>query len=240
MKDNAKNIKNSNSEMIPIDVSKLTNLKYIKVIYVDANNNLHEICSEKQIISNDLIYIDCSSDNNIDIACPIGVVIKLITKEAIYFAKVVLSNITKKINKILLTVNAPKKAIRQQNRKHYRIDKERPCVLLFNDGENDCKTYIAQTVNLSKGGVLVSNVESILSDEPVTIKFSKNDSYNIAMFLEQDLNLKTYATIVRSEFVNNKYRYAFQFSKILKKSEPLFDKYLISEEFKILKNTKYK
>lgn len=238
MEVDAKNIKNSNSEMMSIDVSKMTNLEYIKVIYVDANNNLHEICSEKRIISNNLIYLYCSIDNNINVTCPTGVVIKLITKEAIYFAKVVLNNITKKNNQIILTINAPNKAIRQQNRKYYRINMERPCVLLFYDDKNNCQSYIAQTVNLSRGGVLISNVESILNDEQVIIKFSKNDSYNIAMFLEQNLNLKANAIIVRSEFVNNTYRYAFQFSKILKKSEMLFDKYLTREEFKILKNTK--
>ena len=139
-----------------------------------------------------------------------------------------------------MILDAPEKTVRQQNREFYRIDIDCPCVLLLDNDKNNSKTYIAQSANISKGGTLLHNLESIsiMDYEQINLQMTNGDGCYITMFLEQNLKVKSYAKLVRSESVNNKYRYAFQFLNIPKKYSIPFDKYLANEEFKLLKAIK--
>lgn len=236
-KDN-QNKNKSNSEMIPFNISKLSTLQYVKVIFIDKNKELQELRADSNSINSDIIQLYFSSKENINVNCPIGVVLKFITLDAIYFAKVILKENKKAGDKFIFILSAPQKTIRQQNRKFYRINIERPCVLLVNNEKNNPRTYIAQSVNISKGGILINGVESILNDEQINLKHSKGDSFYIAMFLEQGIKVKSSAQFVRSECIDGSYRYAFQFLEMSQKNIVPFDKYLTNEEFKILKSMK--
>ena len=239
--ENTQNRKKSNLEEMPFMISKLSTLQYIKLIFIGANNELIEIRTEVSMINNDIIQLFYISKENINITCPIGVALKFVTRDAIYFAKAILNDIKKVSDKSILVLNAPRKIVRQQNRKFYRIDIERPCVLTVNNGGKDNhQTYITQTVNISKGGALLSNVESILNDEPVSLQLSKDECCHMVLFLEQNLKIKLSAKFIRSESVNGSNRFAFQFIEILKNYNMPFDKYLTNEEIKLLKLIKSK
>ena len=237
---NADNTKKSNSETVPFNVSKLSTLQYVKVIYVDTNSELYEMGAEVLTMNNETIQLFLNTQNKVNITCPTGIVLKLVTTDAIYFAKTILKEIKKINNKNLLIMDAPKKTIRQQNRKHCRIILNRPGVILVNDDKNTKQTYITQTKNISLGGVLLYNTESMVGDDKIILQLKKDECCNMVLFLEQNLTVKLYAKYVRTEFVDNSYRYAFQFQDMPQKYINPLNKYITNEQLKLLKGVNVK
>ena len=238
MAKNTQKQKHSHSEIVPFSTSKFSSLQYVKIVYVDQNKELYEIKTEVQTINNDTIRLFADKNDGIDITCPCGVALKFVTNDAIYFAKTVLNDIKNINNRIVLFLDAPRKTIRQQKRKFFRINMERPCAIFVNNN-NNAQAYTAQSVNISIGGILLYNVESMLNEEEQT-RFtpSKDDSCYIAIFLEQDLKITVCAKFVRSEYVDGSYRYAFQFINMPLKYINPFNKYMTSAELKLLKLVK--
>jgi len=235
---NNKKKKKSNTEVIPFDVSKMSALKYMKIIFIDANKKLNEIQADANKITNDVIQLYINENEEINLTCPVGVVLKLVTYDAIYFAKTILTDIHKVNGKYMLITEIPKKTIRQQNREFYRIDLSRPFVFASENDKNNNQVYIAQSVNISKGGVLLNNLESISNEDQVRLKLSGGDCCHIAMFLEKDLKIKSYAKFIRAELVGDSYRCAFQFLNMPQKYIVPFDNYLKNEEYKLLRSIK--
>ena len=130
-------------------------------------------------------------------------------------------------------MQTPNKTIRQQNRKFYRISASLPGVMLIKDDKNGNQTYIAQSVNISKGGVLLGDAESLLNDEKKELQLSAGDHCHIAMFLKHNLKIKSYAKFIRTECVDDTYRYAFQFINISKASFDALDKYVTKEKLNL-------
>jgi c-di-GMP-binding flagellar brake protein YcgR len=232
---NTNNKKNSNSETVPFNVSKLSTLQYIKVVYVGADNELYEIGTEVLTLNNDMIHLFLNTQKEVNITCPTGIVLKLVTGDAIYFAKAILKEIRKVNNRILFCMDAPKKTIRQQNRKHCRINLDCSGVILVNDGKSTNQPYLIQTINISMGGVLLYNVESMLNDDKITLQLRKNDSCHIVLFIEQNFMVKSSAQFVRLEYIDNMYRYAFQFQDMPRKYINPLNKYITNEQLKLLK-----
>ena len=242
MEKKPQNKQKSTSEIITFDAYKFSNLKYIKMIFIDKNKELQEIQAEAHSLNNDIIQLLINDKTNINITCPTGVVLKLVTTDSIHFAKVILKELKSNNDKYILVLDTPQKTIRQQNREFYRINIDCPCVLLIDNDKNNNKAYIAQSVNISKGGALISNLESIsiMEHEHFSLQINNGDSCYITMFLEQNLKVKSYSKFVRTETVDNTYRYALQFLNIPNKYSIPFDKYLANEEYKLLKTIKNK
>ena len=234
MAENNEKKNNSCSETLPYDVSKLSSLLYIKVIYTDTNNELYEMNTEIITINNETIQLYFNSSKNFDITCPTGIVLKLVTADAIHYAKTILKE-TKKIgNKYIFSMDAPKKTIRQQNRKHCRVILNRPGVILTNDDGNK-QTYITQTENISMGGVLICGAESLLNDDIVKLKLRKDDHCHLVLFVEHKFIIKIEAQLVRIEQIKDSYRYAFQFVDMPQKYINPLNKYITNEQLKLLK-----
>lgn len=234
MTTNANHKKGSHSETIPFNISKLSTLQYIKVIYIGTDNELYEIGTEILTINNDMIQLFLNSQSEINVPCPTGIVLKLVTGDAIHFAKTILKSIKKVNNRVLFTMDAPKKTIRQQNRKHCRINLNRPGVILVEDKDIQ-KTYLMQSVNISMGGVLLHNIESLLNDDKIKLQLHKDERCHFVLFLEQNLIIKLYAKLVRSEYIDNSYRYAFEFIEMPEKYINPLNKYITNEQLKLLK-----
>ena len=235
MEENIKNKKRANSEIIPFDISNFSSLQYIKLVFLDEKKELFEIRSENYKIDNDIIQLNFNNKKNWNISCPTGAVLKLITADSIHYAKTILQNVENINNKNIFTLKTPGKTMQQQNRKFYRITKDRPCALLFNNNDN---VLIAQSINISKGGILISDVESLLNDQEIDLQPADGDLCHIAMFLKHNLRIKSGAIFKRKEYYNDSYRYAFQFVDMPEKYLDIFDKYMTAEEFKLLQSIK--
>lgn len=233
------NQKKSNSETVPFNISKLSNLQYIKVIYIGSDKELYEINTDIVSISNEVIYLFLNTPKEIDFKCPVGIVLKLVTGDAIHFAKVILKEIKKVNNRILFIMDAPQKTIRQQNRKHCRININCPGVIIV-DEKIGKQTYLTKTVNISMGGVLLSDIESLLNDDKISLQLGKEELCHIVLFIEQNFIVKLCAQFVRCECVDDSYRYAFQFINMPQKYINPLNKYITNEQIKLLKinNTK--
>ena len=158
---------------------------------------------------------------------------KLVTNDAIHFAKAILKDFKRTDDRFIFILDTPQKTVRQQNRKFYRINLNKPCVLLT-DNKDNRQTYVAESVNISKGGILLYNLESALNDEKASFKPSKDTSFHIVLFLEHNLIIKLYAEFIRIECVDGVYRYAFHFTNMPQKYIVPFNKYMTQEEFKLI------
>ena len=244
MAEDKENKNNSCSETIPYDVSKLSSLQYIKVIYTDTDNELYEMNTEIITINNQVIQLYFMAEKDINISCPTGIVIKLVTTDAIHYAKTILREVKKIGRKYLFNMDAPKKTIRQQNRKHCRVKLNCPAVILVNDDKGYNQVNLTQADNISMGGVLLCGAESMLNDDEVRLKLGKDDICHLVLFIEHNFIVKIDAKLVRIEHVGDSYKYAFQFAKMPAKYVNPLNKYITNEQIKTLKavntNTKGK
>ena len=233
--ENNDQIKNESvSNTIPFDISQFPDLQYMKVIFADANNELRELNFEVNTIDSNIIKLSSDGNEHVNLTCPTGVVIKIAAHNAIYFAKAILKIIRNINNKLIFVLKTPTKTIRQQNRRFYRVNAKLPCVLLINNHRSKQQTYLAQSVNISKGGVLLCNTESLFDDSKRDLQFSAGDRCYIAVFLKQNLKVKASAKFIRTEYVDDSYRYAFQFLYMQQTCLDALDKYITKEKLNLL------
>ncbi len=229
--------KQSNSKQISFSFAKSSNIQYIKIIFNDADNKIREERANANSISDDVIKLRISKENY-NINCPTGAVLKFITDSAIFYAKAILQEIKQTGDNYVFILKTPQNTIQKQNRRFYRLNVERPCVLQVNNEDGEYETYIAQSVNVSKGGILLTNVESTMNDEQVNLQLSDGDFCHIVIFLKHNIKIKTLAEFVRLERVDDTYRYAFQFLDMGLEYAAQLVKYISSEEHKLLKSIK--
>ena len=237
MENTPKKNKASNSEILPFNISNFSSLQYIKIIFLDSGNELYEVQADSYKIDKNITQLYVNNKKIYNIECPIGAVLKLVMADSIHFAKTILNNVRNIDNRLIFILDTPTKTIQQQNRKYYRINKERPCVLLINNKNNN-RICIAKTVNISKGGVLICDTESLYNDEKRNLKLSDGDDCHLAIFIKHNLKIKSYAKYIRTEHINDSYRYAFQFFDMQQPYINELDKYITAEEFKLLQSVK--
>lgn len=228
--------KQSYTETMSFDATKLDTLQYVKVVYANRNKDLNEIVTSVKTLNNTTIELIQKDGESINLVCPLGVILKFVTHDAIYFAKVILNSISTVNRRTLLSIKAPAKMIRQQCRKNTRIYMERNCALYMNNGKSTPSLYIAKSVNISASGALIDRLEPLSNDDTANPIFDINSVGSIVLFLETDLLIPTAAKLVRIERRNDSpFRYAFQFMDLKQKYINPFYKYIVSSELKQLK-----
>ena len=75
----------ASSETVPFNISNLSTLQYVKIIFIDTNNELLEIQTNVNNIDDDTIQLYIHRKEDFNITCPVGVALKLVTSDAIYF-----------------------------------------------------------------------------------------------------------------------------------------------------------
>lgn len=238
MKKNAQNTEAIDSKTLSFDISNLASLQYVKIIFLDSKNKLHEIQTESSEIEGNIIKLSLQGEKEFDVDCPTGAVLKFVTTDSIHFTKTVLKKVRSVGHKLVFVLETPQKIIQKQYRKFNRIAKNRPCVLLFKNKTLKDKTFIAKTVNMSKGGVLLHDFESLSNDQKQCLKLADGDCCYIAIFIKHNITIKSYAKFIRTEYINESYRYGFQFIDMPKQYSDTLDKYIKSEEFKLVQSVK--
>ena len=217
------------------DVSELSKLKYVKVIYRDNDDEMHEICTEVKFIGNKLISLYFKQSNSFYIKCPQDVILKFVTSDAMYISTAVLQDAKQNDNMVYFSILPPDKMVKQQKRKYSRINLDRSCVLVVNDRSGKSSTYLSKIVNLSASGVLITNLETMFEDKYVAVELSKYDCYHLVLFLEHDKVLKAFTRYVRHDCVDDSHMYAFHYMNLKPKTISEIDKYVASEQIKQLK-----
>lgn len=209
--------KNNPNEMY-YETKKLSDLKYIKVIYMGLDNKFHEIKTDVKFIGDSLISLYFNNNQDFNINYPQDIVLKMVTPDAMYIAQAVLHEIKKADKTIWFSVVPPTKMVMRQDRKFNRANIVRPCVLSAYDGVDKGQVYLARSVNLSGSGVLIHKPETMDDDEIIELHPSSIDLYNILLFMDTDIILKLCARYIRTTKHEDSHGYAFQFIQTDKKN----------------------
>lgn len=216
------------------NIEELQKLKYTKIIFTGPDNTLHEIKTEVNFIRDDSISLYIRLATNININCPQKITIKFIADSGMYVAIATLQKVARVDNIIYFTISPPQTLYKQQNRKYYRVNLKRTCVLIATDKNGLNSIFMSRSVDVSAGGVLIENLESIFNSKQITIEPENYESFNIVLFLDLDVVLKMSARFVRQDMKDNSYRYAFEFIKVKQCDIDTISKYVAKEQYEQL------
>lgn len=209
--------------------ASLSNLKYVKIDYV-ADDKLHEIKTEVKFIRDNLIQVYFRSRKDFDLKYPQLVSAKFVAEDCLYTAEVTLNDVQRADNFIYLDLIPPKVMDRRQNRKYYRICLKRTCVLIATDRTGRSTAFMSRLVDVSAGGLLIHQLESMFDSTYINIDPSEYVQYNIVLFLDLDIVLKLSARYVRQEKAEVSNRYAFEFINIKQSDVDTISQYVTKEQ----------
>ena len=215
------------------NAAELSKLRYVKVIYTGLDNKQHEIKTEVKFLGEALISLYFRYKQCFDIQYPQEVTIKFVT--GLYIAKSTLQEIKKDDNLVYFTIVPPARMEKRQNRRYYRINLKRTCVLVATDANGNSSGYMSRLVDVSAGGLLIHKLESMFSDEYVTIDPLSYKYFNIVLFLDIDTVLKLSAKFIRWEKGEESSRYAFEFMRMKQSDIDTISKYVNKEQIEQLK-----
>ena len=170
-----------------------------------------------------------------DIECPQEIMLKFVIGDLLYIAKSTLKQVDVKATKVYFRISAPKILELQQQRKYYRIDIKRFCLLVGVNKEGNSTAFVARSINLSAGGVLINRLESMTSNKYITINPEDYEIYHLIIVLEMDQVLKLSARYVRQEEGRKSYKYAFEFVDIPEQKTDFISKYVIRKQLEELR-----
>ena len=218
------------------NTADLSKLKYVKVIYTGLDSNLHEVKTEVKFIGNELIALYFRDYNRgFNINYPQKVTVKFVCEDGLYSAQSVLQKIEKVDDIVYFTILPPGKMDKRQNRKYYRINLKRTCVLITTKKDGTSSAYMSRLVDVSAGGVLIHRLESMFNDKYVSIEPKDYDYFNIVLFLDLDIVLKLSARYIRHEKAEDSDRYAFEFTRMKPADTDTISKYVTKEQVEQLK-----
>lgn len=207
----------------------LSNLKYVKIDYVE-DDELHEITTEVKSVRNNLIQVYLRSRKDFDIKYPQIVSAKFVAEDCLYAAEITLNNVQRVDNVIYFDLIPPKVMERIQNRKYYRISLKRTCVLIATDKTGRSTVFMSRLVDVSAGGLLIHQLESMFDRSYVNIDPSEYVQYNIVLFLDLDIVLKLSARYIRQEKAEVSNKYAFEFINIKQSDVDTISQYVTKEQ----------
>ncbi len=217
----------------------LSKIKDVKVIYTDLDDKTHEVSTEVNFISDILISLYFRCNKEFDINYPQTITVKFITERGLFIAKATLQEVKRLEDFIYLTILSPKKIDHRQNRKYFRINLKRTCVLVGTDEGGDSTAYMSKLVNVSAGGILMHKMETMFESKYVAIEPNDYDFFTIILFLDIDLVLKLAARYVRQEQIDEPTpSYAFEFIEMKPRDINAISKYLTKKQLEQIKQEK--
>ena len=209
----------------------------IGVKYNDSAGNSRIIDANIIFFSDNNITLS-TSDRELKIEPPQIVSLKYVYENALCDADTILSSVKKANGLTYLIVDYPKKVIRVNRRRYYRIKLKRTCVLTctYDDGKSD--SFISQLVDISLGGLFFHRLETMYNDEYVKIDPSKYVAFNVVLFLDIDVVIKLAVRYIRQEKGRVSYRYAFEFLEMKKNVSEKLNKYITREQIQQRKKLK--
>ncbi len=221
---------------INVDLSRVRD---VRVTYTDLEDNSQEINMEVNFIGDTLISLYFRSKEDFNINYPQKITVKFISERGLFIAKAVLQEVKKQDNFVYFTILAPKKIEHRQNRKYFRINLRRTCVLVATDEEGNSTAFMSRLVNISAGGVLMYKLETMFDSKYVAINPEEYDYFTVILFLDIDIVMKLSARYVRQEQQpESPPSYAFEFIEMKNRDINTISKYLTKKQIEQIKKEK--
>jgi len=223
---------------INFEEADLSKLKYIKIVYTGEDGDLHEIKTEPKFVRCGSMLLNAKCSGYFNINCPQNVSIKFAADDCLYVGQAVLEKFDKMGESVIFTITAPKTLDRQQNRNFYRISLDKGCVLVATDSEMHSSTFLAQVIDISAGGVSISNLETVFDNDVVSIDPLLYEQFHIILLLDSEKFLKLPARYVRQEKEKEVNKYAFEFINLKQRDVDVISKYITKEQIEQINNQK--
>lgn len=215
-------------------ITDLVDVESLIVVYIGSDRKKHEVRADIKSIGRHLITLFFQTGKSVSIGYPQNVTLKFLIDDVMYSAETELKEVKTSANTVFLAVQTPENFKQQQNRKYFRMPVNRNGVLVATDNKNFSTAFLTRTVNLSGGGVLLYDFETMSSGNIVTPEIDDKYIYTLVLLLETKIVLKLQAQYIRHEEVNGSHRYAFQFVNIKTKDLDTICKYVTNEQVKLL------
>ncbi len=174
--------------------------------------------------------------NKFNVNCPQPVMLKFVFNEILYVSHAQLVEVHSKGSKVIFKLKAPDVLRFQQHRRFYRINLKRLCVLIASNSQGSSDVFVARSINLSAGGVLINRLETISQDNKfVSINPEDYEAFNLILVIELEKVLKLSARYVRQEEGAKSWRYGFEFINISKDKIDFINKYVIGKQISKLR-----
>lgn len=196
----------------------LDEIKYVKILYKDSNN---EPCSTKAAIKkiSEREIITCTKyKDESKTQVPQEMTLSIVCNDGLYRTKTKLVAIENAEPYNIFVLATPSGMEYQQNREYFRVPIESDCVYRVHNDFDDYE-FEGKTINLSANGVCV------LFDEPL---LSPKESQLSLIIGGKHVDVK--ARYVRSELVDNKYRASFTFTKISEQDRDFISQVCIKKQ----------
>ena len=169
--------------------------------------------------------------------CPQQIMLKFVIDDLLYIAEATLEDVEIKRPRVYFRIKAPEILKFEQHRKYYRISLRRLCLLVATNNEGCSSAFLARSINLSAGGVLINRLETLAEDDKyITINPEEYSRFNLVIVLEMDKVLKLSARYVRQEEGKKSWRYGFEFTEISKEKTDFINKYVIGKQIDELRS----
>jgi c-di-GMP-binding flagellar brake protein YcgR len=212
----------------------MATVMFVEITYTDNERKLQEIKTEIKFVSDANFTVSLRQSIDFNIRCPQDIAIKYVIDNSLFYAETTLQAVKKVGQEFFLTILAPQKIKQIRKRNFYRVCLKRPSIVIAIDNENNKDIFMASTIDLSAGGVLLHKLESALDNTVVKIDTNKYDQYVIILFLDNDTVLNLSARYIRTDWVNGSYNYAFEFINMNHANTDLISKYVTSAQVKKL------
>jgi len=202
---------------------KLEDIKYIKILYIDSQNQSNLTKAALKKIDEREILACAKFENGIDIETPQEVVLSLICNDGLYRTKTKLKSVEEDDPYVFLFLETPLGIEYQQNREYFRVKANYECVYKVNDETSPIK---AKAFDISANGVSILLQNHVINDDlsKLIIKINGRD-------------IETMVRYVRSEKIETDYRVSFAFAKISEQDRDFISQVCIQNQLVQRRNT---
>lgn len=202
---------------------KLEDIKYIKILYIDSQNQSNLTKAALKKIDEREILACAKFENGIDIETPQEVVLSLICNDGLYRTKTKLKSVEEDDPYVFLFLETPLGIEYQQNREYFRVKANYECVYKVNDEASPIK---AKAFDISANGVSILLQNHVINDDlsKLIIKINGRD-------------IETMVRYVRSEKIETDYRVSFAFAKISEQDRDFISQVCIQNQLVQRRNT---
>ena len=203
----------------------LEDIKYIKILYLDNNNNPHTVKGAVKSI-NDREIVSCIKfQEDIDVKKEQNVTLSIVCNEGLYRTDTKLKSVDIEEPYIFFILETPQGMEFQQNREYFRVASEYNCAYyIYNEEKTTCIT--GKTVDISANGISIIVPVHAVSEE----------NSEIEIMIDERI-VRSYVKCVRSEEVENGYKLSFMFEQISNSDRDFISQVCIKKQLEQKRNS---
>lgn len=199
----------------------LEDIKYIKILYKDTDDNPATIKAAIKRIDEKEIFACSKFEEGLYIETPQEITLSIICGDGLYRTKTKLKSIENDEPYTFFALESPLGLEYQQNREYFRVSAQFPCI--YTVGSQEFKT---QTCDISANGVSI-----VLPAHLIT----ENDSMLALTF--DGITIETQVRYVRSEKIEDGYKLSFTFTKISELDRDFISQVCIKKQLEQKRNS---